>query len=72
MINAPTILGLCQDLILESSSYAYGSLKYQWEHLNDGEHEYCLDIEYLLGNLSETTSSVTIPAILIEPGNYLN
>src|SRR5690606_1778529 len=72
VINAPSLLGECQDLIVESASYGYGELKYTWEYIDvDESNQYDLEIATLLSSLSDTTSSATIPAIYIEPGTKI-
>src|SRR5690606_24640810 len=70
VLNAPPLLGDCQNLILESASYGYGPLKYKWELMNN-DLEYSHEIGNILNNLSDTTTSVTIPANYIEPGTLL-
>src|SRR5690606_27209948 len=35
VLNGPSLLGECQDLILESASYGYGYLNYKWELVNN-------------------------------------
>src|SRR5690606_2566148 len=71
VLNSPNLLGICHDLVLESASYRYGPLKYKWEYFEPASvSQYSLNIEYLLGNLSDTTTSVTIPANYIETGVF--
>src|SRR5690606_18790661 len=67
VLNAPALLGGCQNLTLESASYGFGTLKHSWKHI-EGEHQFSWDVQYLLGNLSDTTTSVEIPTILLNPG----
>jgi hypothetical protein len=49
IINAPSIVGSCQDLILESASYGCGLLKYKWKYVNEFSVE--MKIGDLLGKL---------------------
>src|SRR5690606_39691185 len=70
VLNAPLIVGGCQNLKLESTSYGYGALKYSWKHIDDSEHQFSWDVAYLLGNLSDTTTTAEIPAHLLQTGIY--